>query len=196
MSQRFGLRTVESNDEATIFRPLLNMMEEQKLDFHSTFRKLCSFRPSMLEEGNAAELNTYISEMLLLSPEPVSDDAAFRAVRAVLEPYAARILAERQDSADPNGFDGERKEAMRAANPRFVLRQWVLEEVIKRVERDNKNGRRVLAKVLQMASEPFKPWGGEDLPNETCLDAETTEERRLCGLGEKQMLGYQCSCSS
>lgn len=196
MRKRLGLRTADSNDEALLFRPLLNMMEEQKLDFHSTFRKLCSFQPSMLEDENAGALGAYIAELLSLSPDPASDDAAKTAVRASLKRYADRITTERQASTDPEGDDRAREESMRAANPRFVLRQWVLEEVIKRVERDNRGGRRVLAKVLQMASEPFKPWGGEDLPGETCPDAETAEERRLCGLGEKKMLGFQCSCSS
>ena len=41
---------------------------------------------------------------------------------------------------------------MRAANPRFVLKQWVLEEVIRKVESDPGTGKRVLAKVLQVSS--------------------------------------------
>jgi serine/tyrosine/threonine adenylyltransferase len=48
-----------------------------------------------------------------------------------------------------------------------------------------------------MACEPFKLWGGEDEENpEEKLSAEEKEERRLCGLGAKSMLGFQCSCSS
>lgn len=48
-----------------------------------------------------------------------------------------------------------------------------------------------------MACYPFEAWGGEDDPTpEESLDAEVREERRYCGIGEKQMLGFQCSCSS
>ena len=48
-----------------------------------------------------------------------------------------------------------------------------------------------------MACSPFEPWGAEDdLSTAEALDAEVAEERRYCGIGEKQMLGFQCSCSS
>ena len=46
--QRLGLRRRDSNDEKKITRPLLNLMEEHHLDFHSTFRLLATFRPSFL----------------------------------------------------------------------------------------------------------------------------------------------------
>jgi len=82
-------------------------------------------------------------------------------------------------------------------NPRFVLRQWVLEEVIKKVEKDPDSGKKILGKVLQMACNPYEPWGaeGDERPDEE-LDAEIREERRFCGMGAKAMLGFQCSCSS
>ena len=48
-----------------------------------------------------------------------------------------------------------------------------------------------------MACNPFEPWGAEmDVRPEEDLNAEEKEERRYCGLGEKKMLGFQCSCSS
>jgi hypothetical protein len=48
-----------------------------------------------------------------------------------------------------------------------------------------------------MASNPFEAWGGEDEEgDEADLEEEVKEERRFCGLGEKKMLGFQCSCSS
>jgi hypothetical protein len=48
-----------------------------------------------------------------------------------------------------------------------------------------------------MACNPFEPWGAEgDERSEAELDPEENEERRYCGMGEKKMLGFQCSCSS
>jgi hypothetical protein len=48
-----------------------------------------------------------------------------------------------------------------------------------------------------MACNPYEPWGGEgDDRADDELDAETREERRLCGIGASSMLGFQCSCSS
>lgn len=47
-----------------------------------------------------------------------------------------------------------------------------------------------------MACNPFSSWGGEEESDENGLSKEKKEERRICGLGDKKMLGFQCSCSS
>lgn len=47
-----------------------------------------------------------------------------------------------------------------------------------------------------MACEPYAPWGGEGEEDDSRLDAEVKEERRYCGMGERKLLGFQCSCSS
>jgi len=73
----------------------------------------------------------------------------------------------------------------------------VLEEVIAKLEKDPQKGKRVLAKVLHMACNPFEEWGAEgDERTEDVLDPEEKEERRFCSIGEQRMLGFQCSCSS
>ena len=53
-------------------------------------------------------------------------------------------------------------------------------------------------KKKQMAVNPFEPWGAEDEydQDDNLLEPEQREERRYCGMGEKKMLGFQCSCSS
>ena len=48
----------------------------------------------------------------------------------------------------------------------------------------------------QMACNPFEPWGGEEADDLEALGKEEKEEQRFCGLGDKKMLGFQCSCSS
>ena len=72
-----------------------------------------------------------------------------------LEKYATRIESEKEEwvSASSDGdWQAQREKDARLANPRFVLRQWVLEEVIAKVEADAQNGRCVLAKVMQVSS--------------------------------------------
>ena len=50
---------------------------------------------------------------------------------------------------------------------------------------------------IQMVSNPYEPWGAEDDEmSDSELSKEEIEERRFCGVGEKKMLGFQCSCSS
>jgi hypothetical protein len=46
-----------------------------------------------------------------------------------------------------------------------------------------------------MACEPFRDWGAE-FKDEDPADVEIKEERRYCGVGAKELLGFQCSCSS
>ncbi|KAF9048545.1 hypothetical protein BJ165DRAFT_1460470 [Panaeolus papilionaceus] len=220
MRKRLGLRKQEKTDETRIFAPLLDILEGQKLDFHSTLRTLCSFKPSMLikveptestlnlSQGNETsmpalsdELYTFISKLLSATPEPENLDhgAATGTWLPWLEAYASRINDDRSEWSEvpDDKIDDARKAEMLGVNPRFVLRQWVLEDVIRRVERDHEGGKRVLAKVMHMACNPFEPWGAEDSEDpEEGLSEEEKAERRYCGLGDKKMLGFQCSCSS
>jgi len=209
MRKRLALRRTESTDEATVVRPLLNLMSEQKLDFHGTFRALTTFRPGMLSKQTDADSESVDTSLALekllerlLEQVPDVQNKNMDRARAKdewlkwLNVYARRI--EREAGAWEDAMDVQRALAARAANPRFVLRQWVLEEVIAAVEKDSVRGRRVLAKVLHMACNPFEPWGGEDLDvaGEAELDAEEREEQRFCGIGDNRLLGFQCSCSS
>ncbi|KAJ7052507.1 hypothetical protein C8F01DRAFT_568733 [Mycena amicta] len=203
MKKRLALRRTELTDEAKLVRPLLDLMATHKLDFHATFRQLAQFRPALVPSTNSTDPNPALDGFLrrLLAQAPNADTLdrtqATQDFRAWLELYARRIEKE-ADAWDGESMDIQRAKAARAANPRFVLRQWVLQEVIAAVEKDAVRGRRIMAKVLHMACNPFEPWGGEDV-EEAKLDSlsdEEREERRFCGFGEREMLGFQCSCSS
>ncbi|KAK7690812.1 hypothetical protein QCA50_005912 [Cerrena zonata] len=186
MHRRLGLRQIDKEDEGNLSRPLLNLMGDHRLDFHSTFRRLAYFRPSIIQPENKEILETYISSILALTPEPN--------LSSVIERERNEWV---KDGAEGEvDLDSAREKEAKEANPRFVLRQWVLEEVIKAVEKDASSGKRILRKVLQMACRPFDSWGAEDTLDDAELDEETKEERRFCGIGERKMLGFQCSCSS
>jgi uncharacterized protein YdiU (UPF0061 family) len=80
-------------------------------------------------------------------------DVASERWRKWLEKYAACIERDKDEwvGADSEGdWQAQRENATRLANPRFVLRQWVLEEVIAKVEAGTDSGRSVLAKVMQV----------------------------------------------
>ncbi|KAF8501880.1 hypothetical protein BU17DRAFT_58823 [Hysterangium stoloniferum] len=195
MRKRLGLRHKDADDPNDLIRPLLKLMETHDLDFHSTFRMLCSFQPSSDKsylEGFAAQLTP---EYLVASEQ--RRQTAQKDWIEWLEKYGKRIESEQGDWGDSSDWMKLRVVEARKANPRFVLRQWVLEEVIKKAEEDPTTGRRILAKVLEMASNPFETWGAEDeTGQEEELDTEVREERRYCELGAKKFLGFQCSCSS
>ncbi|KAG5718650.1 UPF0061 protein C20G4.05c [Termitomyces sp. T112] len=198
MRLRLGLRFVDVRDETTLFSPLLDMMEGQRLDFHGTFRTLCAFRPGMSRDEEA--LDVFVRRLVEFS-EPGEGAREWERKRMEwrkwLDVYAARIGREEERALWTSEVDEERERAMRGVNPRFVLRQWVLEEVIKKVEEDVHRGRRMLGKVMQMATKPFEKWGAEGAVGAVEeLGEEEKEERRFCGVGERRMLGFQCSCSS
>lgn len=81
-------------------------------------------------------------------------------------------------------------------NPRFVLRQWVLEETIAKV--DKEGDIKALERVLKMSEQPFERYGDKDVGSAVCEigTAEDVDRERLCGKGAEDMLGFQCSCSS
>ena len=148
-------------------------METHKLDFHSTFRTLSLLKAGWLvndSESESAspspELVAFVDRLLTLTPEPERLDleAAKKEWYEWLDAYSKRIRGEHDQAAelgwssDLQKMEEERQTAMKAANPRFVLRQWLLEDVIKRVERDSDTGKRVLAKVLHVSSSDLTRW--------------------------------------
>jgi uncharacterized protein YdiU (UPF0061 family) len=106
-------------------------------------------------DGNPNQnLEKFISDLLSLSLETQSMDYAKATTDWMkwFERYAERILSERDEWNAGENWDSMRENAAKGANPRFVLRQWVLEEVIKKVAQDAESGKRILGKVLQVGS--------------------------------------------
>lgn len=103
--------------------------------------------------------------------------AALDMILAWLELYMTRLRTEAQPEED-------RMRVMKAVNPNFVPRNWVLEEIISRVERDGDRG--VLQRVMEMVQRPFEDsWEGLG------GDAE-----RWTGDVPRAKRATQCSCSS
>ncbi|KAI5114765.1 hypothetical protein M0805_003007 [Coniferiporia weirii] len=203
--KRLGLKTGEPSDADKLVQPLLNLLQTHKLDFHGTLRRLCFFRPTFLSSDSTDRLRAFVASLASNSFELQADDVdATKDWCEWLAKYAERIDREieagvwSQDTGGTPEVVWERREReMRHANPRFVLRQWLLEETIKRVQDDVGTGKRALAKVHEMASNPYEAWGAEnDGRSDSELSDEEKEERRFCGLGSKKFIGFQCSCSS
>ncbi|KAG8897843.1 hypothetical protein FRB99_007877 [Tulasnella sp. 403] len=222
MRQRLGLRTEQTSDHPELFAPLLDLMEKHAMDFHITFRHLTTFRASWMEPMDSDATNDALEAFLRTLLQSNDDEAtpgrdisiATRDWIEFLERYAARIYLDEELHAWKSSLATESRgdwERMREVetkkyNPRFVLRQWVLEEVIAALQSDAEavnagirtvdspsKARQMLNKILEMSTSPFEPWGEEG--NSVTTDEER-EERRLCGTGPKKMLGFQCSCSS
>jgi protein adenylyltransferase len=146
--QRLALRRQVNSDPDGLIRPLLKLLEVHRLDYHSTLRTLCSFQPS----SSAAELESFATR---LTPESLVTSADARELAKKdwvewLETYKKRIKEEQDDWNEQENWMMIRQQEGYKANPRFVLRQWVLEEVIKKVEENHVSGKCILAKVLEV----------------------------------------------
>ena len=110
----------------------------------------------------------------------MSDEAARKRIGAWLEAWRTRVY----EDWGPDGGDEERQVAMKKVNPKFIPKSWILDELIRRVEKDGE--REILDRVLHMALHPFEEsWGWDE-----------KEEARFCGDVPRGDRAMQCSCSS
>lgn len=187
----------------------LDLMALHHLDFTATYRLLAQFT-SVKDDA----FSTYLNEMVLpasqiseaLRPHAVERWAEFFTKYEARLNLPAELAAASAAPSSASNFPASlstattmptRAERQNAANPRFTLRQWVLEDIIAKLDTASPD---VLAldQVLEMASEPYHSYGEAILGEEAVcgLDAAKEREKELCGLGSSAMLGFQCSCSS
>ncbi|KAJ5584109.1 uncharacterized protein N7459_003909 [Penicillium hispanicum] len=180
MCQRLGLKTHKESDFQNLFSEMLDTLEVLELDFNHFFRRLAGLSLADLEtEEQRIQAGSIFFHVEGFGGIGYTDASARARIAKWLESWRARILedwgAER---------DNERQKAMKAVNPNFVARGWILDEVIERVER--KGDREILGRVMQMCLSPFNDeWG--------LLKAE---EERFCGDVPKYKRAMMCSCSS
>ncbi|KAK0555748.1 hypothetical protein OC846_000406 [Tilletia horrida] len=190
-----------SKSDETIRKEILDPLQSVlvRLDFATHLRGLADFPVKLSEAGISAIADA-------------ADGAATKKIQKVAEDFAASWLDEshvlsfekkekREEAVkwlvtyakklQEQGKDfGEVRQAMLQTNPRFVLRNWVTNEVATRVE--NENDTAFLDRVLQMCLNPFHDWGS---PSEGKSAEILAEENRLCSVGTP-LEGHLPSCSS
>ncbi|KAK3066112.1 hypothetical protein LTR53_017668 [Teratosphaeriaceae sp. CCFEE 6253] len=164
MTARLGLKQCKEGDFEALYSELLDTLEALELDFHHTFRKLSSLATSDIatHEQRRDVAGRFFHSDGLSSLVGGEDDARSR-IAAWLDKWRARVLEDWPEDAS----EEDRKQAMRAVNPKFVPRSWILDEIIDRVEK--KGEREVIDRVMAMALDPFKEeWGGDKQEEERC----------------------------
>jgi uncharacterized protein YdiU (UPF0061 family) len=176
MTARLGLKSQQDSDFDSLFSELLDFLEAYELDFHHAFRRLSSLSLSKLDSD---ELRQNTADIFFREDNLPKDGAESRVrIAKWLEKWSARV------KEDWGEDDSGRQEAMKAVNPSFVPRSWILDELIDRVEK--KGEREILPEIMKMNLDPFsESWG---------LDKE--EEQRFTGDVPKYKGMMQCSCSS
>ncbi|OAA35693.1 putative protein family UPF0061 [Metarhizium rileyi] len=195
MTLRLGLRHFKPTDFDELFSPALDTLEALELDFNHFFRRLSNV---MLVEVSSPEARKRKAAVFFHAegpPSTASEDEARERIAQWLEKWHDRLVEDWQDGQQfSEERDLERMQAMKRVNPNFVPRGWILDEVIRRVEKEGE--RDVLHRVMHMALNPFEDeWDGkvfDGIPYKG--DAE--EERRWVGEVPRPGRLMQCSCSS
>ena len=181
MTARLGLKTHKESDFETLFSELLDTMESLELDFNQFFRKLSNLKVGDLEtEEQRKEIAGVFFHHEGVTGIGNTEESARKRIAEWLEKWSTRVY----EDWGPNGDDETRQVEMKKVNPKFVPKSWILDELIKRVEKGGE--REILDRVMHMALHPFEESWGWDIK----------EEERFCGDVPKFDRAMQCSCSS
>jgi serine/tyrosine/threonine adenylyltransferase len=163
------------------FSDVLSLMEDASCDFNHFFYRLGS--TPIFNLNTKDEYSRAAEHILPADTDNVKEQSIDNLASWLETIYRPQL--EKEGSTN----DSQRRERMNKVNPKFVLRQWILEEVIKNTKSEKGVGvknNEMLDMVLKMSLEPFQEeWGGDK-----------GEEERLCGDVPKIDRGFQCSCSS
>lgn len=182
MTSRLGLKTQKESDFQKLFSELLDTLEKLELDFNHFFRRLSSVKASEIEtqDQRKQKARIFFHKEGVTGIGETAHSAAERVGRW-LEAWRQRIV---EDWSDVPNADAEREAAMKSVNPKFIPRGWVLDEVIRRLQKGG--DKEILGAIMKMSLEPFRDeW-----------EWNRVEEERLCGDVPREGRGLMCSCSS
>lgn len=188
---RLGLKTFKETDFDALFSSLLDTMEELELDFNLFYRRLSTLKTSEI----ATEADRREKAGRFFYKEGVTGKAdepeARKKVADWLEKWRLRAI---EDWGEGEEAEEARVKAMKAVNPNFIPRGWILDEVIRRVEKEGE--REVLNRVITMATHPFEDsWAGRTFDGIEYKGDEEEEHRWTSDVPEVRR-AMQCSCSS
>ncbi|KAL6698990.1 hypothetical protein J3F84DRAFT_345898 [Trichoderma pleuroticola] len=197
MTARIGLRNFKETDFEELFSEGLDTMEALELDLNHFFRRLSTIKLADIADAAGRKEKAAIFFHKEGPPQAVSEDDAKERIAKWLEKWRLRVLEDwGSESSDAlsEDQDAERRQAMKQVNPNFVPRGWILDEVIRRVEKEGE--RQVLERIMHMALHPFEDsWDGVAIEGVE-YKGDPEEEQRWVGDVPRFERAMQCSCSS
>ncbi|KAJ9149959.1 UPF0061-domain-containing protein [Pleurostoma richardsiae] len=198
MAARLGIRSFRESDFDDLFSSLLDTMEALELDFNLFFRRLSGLKFSELEtkEARAEKASVFFYSDGVTGGG--GEEEGRSRVGEWLEVWRQRMIEDWAEGEDQGGIsetrDGERIQAMKRVNPSFIPRGWILDEIIRRVEKEGE--RDVLKRAMHMALHPFEDqWDGKTFEGKT-YEGDREEEVRWTSDVPRTGRAMQCSCSS
>lgn len=197
MTARLGLRHFKEDDFNDLFSSLLDTMQALELDFNLFFRRLGSIKVAHLDTQEAREVKAAVFFYKDGVTGTVGEEEGRKRIGEWLDKWRQRILEDWGDDGATRMSDEQdqaRRDAMKKVNPNFVPRGWILDEVIKRVEKDGE--RDVLRRIMNMALHPFEDgWHGRTFDGVE-WKGDKEEETRWTTDVPRHERAMQCSCSS
>ncbi|HXC51303.1 MAG TPA: YdiU family protein [Candidatus Limnocylindrales bacterium] len=133
---KFGLRSARPEDELLV-DDAMKLLYDSEMDMTSFFRDLALVTPGMQSPSVDVLADAFYDEALRSKSAPAWSDWLAR--------YAARVSSE---NADPD----QRRSAMFAVNPRYVLRNYLAQQVIDRAEAGDPSG---IGELLDVMRSPY-----------------------------------------
>lgn len=169
--RRLALHDARRGDRAELIDPLMDILEGY-LDMSVSLRRLeCIKEHIDLMQAPSAETIDAMADAWLdweSIPSYVREPRRADTVRW-LENYITRLREEGRQSAEKVVHD------LRSANPAFILRNWVTNDVVHRLEQSDDT--QYLARVLNMCADPFASWGEDQLPHKSQNEKEEEQVR-------------------
>ncbi|MFO1385268.1 MAG: YdiU family protein [Chitinivorax sp.] len=150
---KLGLQTTQPDDIALISQ-LFSLMAQDRVDYTLFFRRLCDFQPQ--------QANPALRDMFLQ--------------REAFDQWAQDYSLRRQQESMPQA---QRSTAMRACNPKYILRNYMAEIAIRKAEQDRDFNE--IERLRQLLSQPF---------------AEQPEHEQYAGYPPEWATTLSVSCSS
>lgn len=188
---RLGLKTFKESDFDELFSCLLDTMESLELDFNLFYRRLSTLKTTEIATESARQEKAakffYKEGVTGSGGEPEGR----KRVGDWLEKWRLRVI---EDWGEGEEAENERIKAMKDVNPNFIPRGWILDEVIRRVEKEG--DRDVLQRIILMATHPFEDsWAGKTFDGIE-YKGDREEEIRWTSDVPQVSRALQCSCSS
>lgn len=161
-----------------LLAPMIDMLEKVQCDYNKFFISLQNANVTSVE-FNA---ESFARSILVEEPSEFSKYDREELVKTI-----TLWLAKFQEYAAKQGLD---KNVSSSANPQFLPRSWILNEVIQRTEESDGTDLSYLHKLEKMAFNPYNPslWGDElkELEAKWIVQGDVGEDKSM----------LQCSCSS
>ncbi|KAH7155000.1 hypothetical protein B0J13DRAFT_582182 [Dactylonectria estremocensis] len=196
MTARLGLRRFQDSDFDVLFSEALDTLEALELDFHHFFRRLSSVKLEELATEEAREQTASIFFHKEGPPKTLDENKARQRLAKWLASWRERVTEDWKEAEDnvSEGREQERIQAMKQVNPNFVPRGWIMDEIIRRVEKEDDT--EVLDRVMHLALHPFEDsWNGQIIDG-VKYEGDSEEETRWTADPPKLERAMQCSCSS